>query len=120
MLSTHIMQEVEAICNRVIIVNKGKIATDQASEEIKSSESNSIVLKVEFSDPVDISSLNNVAGVESVKHVDGKMYLISSSSQNDVRKAVFKFAVDTGNSVLSSQKEEKSLEDVFKSLTGNT
>ena len=120
MLSTHIMQEVEAICNRVIIVNKGKIATDQASEEIKSSESNSIVLKVEFSDPIDISSLNNVAGVESVKHVDGKMYLISSSCQNDVRKSVFKFAVDTGNSVLSSQKEEMSLEDVFKSLTGNT
>jgi len=120
MLSTHIMQEVEAICNRVIIVNKGKIATDQASGKIKSSESNSIVLKVEFSDPVDISSLNNVTGVESVKHVDGKMYLISSSSQNDVRKSVFKFAVDTGNSVLSSQKEEMSLEDVFKSLTGNT
>jgi ABC-2 type transport system ATP-binding protein len=119
MLSTHIMQEVDAICNRVIIVNKGRIATDQASSSIKANSAKSTVLKVEFSDPVQLDQLRNIEGVESVKHVEANMYLISSSSKNDVRKAVFKFAVETDNTVLSSQKEEMSLEDVFKSLTGN-
>lgn len=119
MLSTHIMQEVDAICNRVIIVNKGRIATDQASSSIKANNAKSTVLKVEFSDPVELDQLKNIEGVESVKQVEDNMYLISSSSKDDVRKAVFKFAVKTDNTVLSSQKEEMSLEDVFKSLTGN-
>lgn len=119
MLSTHIMQEVDAICNRVIIVNKGRIATDQASSSIKANNAKSTVLKVEFSDPVELDQLKNIEGVESVKQVEDNMYLISSSSKDDVRKAVFKFAVETDNTVLSSQKEEMSLEDVFKSLTGN-
>lgn len=120
MLSTHIMQEVEAICNRIIIIDKGRIATDKGAAELKSEESETTVLKVEFSDPVDQASLQNVSGVDSVKHVDGNTFLISSSVNEDVRKAIFKFAVDSDNTVLSSQKEERSLEDVFKSLTGKS
>jgi ABC-2 type transport system ATP-binding protein len=118
MLSTHIMQEVEAICNRVIIINKGSIVADRPAGEIRASVSGSgYTLKVEFQEEVDVAEMQKVEGIDKIEHLSGHVYLIGVSGDTDIRQDVFNFAVKTGNSVLSSQKEEQSLEEVFKALT---
>ncbi|NNE54865.1 MAG: gliding motility-associated ABC transporter ATP-binding subunit GldA, partial [Flavobacteriales bacterium] len=118
MLSTHIMQEVEAICNRVIIINQGEIVADKAAATLRSGEEDTVTLKVEFSDPVEENVLSKIDGVKSVKHVSDNTWLISSEASRDLRKAIFNFAVESNNSALTIQREERKLEDVFKELTG--
>jgi len=119
MLSTHIMQEVEAICNRVIIINQGKIVADKEEKDMLSSESNLSVLKLEFSQKIEVARLISIEGISSAKSISNNTFLVAHQKDIDVRKAIFKFAVDTDNSVLTIQKEERKLEDVFKELTGN-
>lgn len=117
MLSTHIMQEVEAICHRIIIVNKGQIVANDQTADIYQHASNSFVVLAEFSKEPDETSLKKIIGVDSVKKVKDKIYLLSSNKGNDIREAIFNFAVSKGISVLSMQKQEKRLEDVFQELT---
>ncbi|HEY4788499.1 MAG TPA: gliding motility-associated ABC transporter ATP-binding subunit GldA [Bacteroidales bacterium] len=116
-LSTHIMQEVEAICHRVIIINKGEIvANDQASDILHASHQSFVVL-VEFGKEPEERALGKVAGADSLKKVKDKVYLISNEKGKDIREAIFNFAVTNGLSVLSMQKQEKRLEEVFQELT---
>lgn len=116
MLSTHIMQEVEAICDRVIIINKGVIvANDEASNLIK--YQNKQVIRVEFEKPVASNALKGITGVQEVSKISDSIWLIGSSSNDDIRKRIFDFAVSNNNSVLTVQKEEQRLEDIFKRLT---
>ncbi|KAB2814060.1 gliding motility-associated ABC transporter ATP-binding subunit GldA [Phaeocystidibacter luteus] len=117
MLSTHIMQEVEAVCDRVIIINKGEIATDKKTTEMQGSEG-TVILNVEFDEPVSASALKKIAGVKRVQHVEGGHYLIEASEARDVRSDVFKFAVDHGRFILQSHQEKAKLEDIFRSITG--
>lgn len=118
MLSTHIMQEVEAICSRVIIINRGSIVADKATGDIRESMSNEgYALRVEFQDSPDLPKLKAINDVSKVENISGNEYMIAVSGDRDIRGDVFNFAVDTGNSVLSSQREEHSLEEVFKELT---
>lgn len=116
MLSTHIMQEVEAICDRVIIVNHGKIVANDKAANLTNYK-NKQVIRVEFSMPVASNILTSIAGVAEVKKVSDTTWLIASNADTDIRKNIFDFAVNNGNSVLTVQKEEERLEDVFKRLT---
>ncbi len=115
MMSTHIMQEVEAVCDRVIIVNKGNIVADDSSQNIAVDSSKELVIKVEFGGAINQNELNAISGVTKVQQVEGSVWLIAATE--DVRDAVFKFSVANETSVLEMQKVEQSLEDVFKSLT---
>lgn len=118
MLSTHIMQEVEAICSRIIIINQGEIvANDQAGNLKMQSQGSKNTISVEFSGPVELSQLNKIPGVSQSILVTDNTYLLQSDSQTDIRSTVFQFAVDHGLAVLSMQKIEKSLEEVFRELT---
>jgi ABC-2 type transport system ATP-binding protein len=118
MLSTHIMQEVEAICDRIVIINRGKIVADGTSEAIQQQVSaNKQVIVVEFNEPVDSGKLSAIKGVSSVQKVNGNVFLLESSSQFDIRQDVFNFAVQNQLAVLTMQVKEKSLEDVFYELT---
>jgi ABC-2 type transport system ATP-binding protein len=118
MLSTHIMQEVEAICSRVIIINQGSIVADKSASEIRSSFGGTgYTLKVEFQQEADGAMLSKIEGVGKVQKLNGYVYLIAVNGERDIRQDIFNFAVDTNNSVLSSNKEEHSLEDFFKELT---
>ncbi len=120
MLSTHIMQEVEAICSRIIVINKGEIVANDRTGNLKiRSGGNFNTVSVEFSSEVDIEKLNKIAGVTKAARVNVNTYLLQSASTADIRGSVFQFAVDEGLTVLSLQKIEKSLEEVFHALTGN-
>jgi len=118
MLSTHIMQEVEAICDRIIIINKGKIVADDSIESIYShSKDQYITIVVEFDQETDQKQLEQIERVDKVAKIDNKNWLIQSSSNEDIRQNIFNFAVKSNLAVLSMQKKEKSLEEVFQELT---
>jgi len=118
MLSTHIMQEVEAICDRVVIINKGVIVADDEAKNLKSYQSKQVI-RVEFSTPVASNVLNNLNGVNDLKKINECTWLIGSDSDKDIRPMIFEFAVKNDLSVLTIQKEEQRLEDVFKRLTSS-
>lgn len=118
MLSTHIMQEVEAICDRIIILNKGKIVADDNIQSIYNHSKDKLVtIQVEFDKEPDIMQLEQIDGVNKVAKMDGKNWLVQSSSNQDIRQQIFNFAVKNGLAVLSMAKKEKSLEEVFQELT---
>jgi ABC-2 type transport system ATP-binding protein len=116
MLSTHIMQEVEAICHRTIIVNKGQVVASGQTADMYSAK-NSYVVLAEFGKETDEGSLAKIQGVDSVRKVKGSIYLLSNNSGKDIRENIFNYAVSKGISVLSMQKQEKRLEEVFQELT---
>jgi ABC-2 type transport system ATP-binding protein len=118
MLSTHIMQEVEAICDKIIIINKGNIVTDDTSENIKKETSaNENVVIIEFGNGVKKEQLLKIASVVEAKNIEDNKWAIAGEKNIDIRQLLFKFAVDTNNTVLSMQKQEKSLEDLFIEVT---
>ncbi len=118
MLSTHIMQEVEAICQRVIIINKGKLVADNSAKDISSSTSEKFqTIRVEFNKEVQKSDLAKIEGVIKVALLDENIWLLQARPSDDIRPRVFNFAVKKGFQVLSMHKEEKSLEKVFQELT---
>ena len=118
LLSTHIMQEVEAICDRIIIINNGQIVADDKVENIHTIlKENKQTVQVEFDRDVSEEQLKEVSGVNQVRRVDGNNWLIESVEEEDVRQKIFEFAVNNGFTVLSMQKKEKSLEEVFRELT---
>jgi len=118
MLSTHIMQEVEAICHRTIIINEGKIIADDATSNIKhhSTEKFQTII-IEFDKEVNEKLLQQISGVTQVAKVDSTNWLIQSNLEDDLRPVLFKFAVENNFTVLSMQKKEKKLEEVFHELT---
>jgi len=118
MLSTHIMQEVEAICDRIIIVDKGKIVADETPESIKGTKADKLAtIIVEFDRKIQKELLKKIEGSLTVEHHKDNIWLIQSDVNNDIRSNVFNFAVENKLAVLSMQKQEKSLEEVFKILT---
>jgi ABC-2 type transport system ATP-binding protein len=118
MLSTHIMQEVEAICDRIIIINNGKIVADDSIDSIYSYTQDKLsTVIVEFDKEPDQKLLEEIELVDKVAKIDDKNWLIQSSSREDIRQNIFNFAVKSNLAVLSMQKKEKSLEEVFQELT---
>ena len=117
MLSTHIMQEVEAMCDRVIIINKGQIVADNPTSELQKGLDDKQVVTVEFDKETSRSALKNIIGVHDSKNISGNIWQISASSQKDIRADIFQFAVQNNLAVLTLQKAEHNLEDVFRELT---
>ena len=118
MLSTHIMQEVEAICDRIIIIREGRIVANDTRENItRMSSMKKQSVSVEFDSDVEPGELMEIPGAEKVTRVKGRSWVIESSSDKDIRAGVFGFAVERNITVLSLQKEEKNLESIFQELT---
>jgi ABC-2 type transport system ATP-binding protein len=119
LLSTHLMQEVEAICDRVILINKGKIVADGKPGEIKTeTQADSVTLILEFNKIPSLDKLQGIEGVLIVKELDNNLILLEAKSTPDPRQLIFDFAVENELKVLSMQRKEKSLEEVFRELTG--
>ncbi len=117
MLSTHIMQEVEAICERVIIINKGVIVADEKAEGLTSLNPNAeTVITVEFDKTTDIQLLKDIEGVNSIEPT-GNKFIINAQTDIDIRPCIFKFAVDNGLILLEISQEERKLESIFHELT---
>ncbi|HNS17611.1 MAG TPA: gliding motility-associated ABC transporter ATP-binding subunit GldA [Bacteroidales bacterium] len=117
MLSTHIMQEVEAVCTRAIIIDHGKIIADDHPAKLSKFSPDFDVILVEFSGPVKADDLKKLPGALEVKHLGGNAYHIRSATSGDIRPGIFRFAVQSGLTVLSLSKQEQSLEKVFQKLT---
>jgi len=119
MLSTHIMQEVEAICSRVIIIDHGKVVADGNCDTISSlSGEMREAIAIEFDTMVAEDTLMKIAGVSAVIDEGKNCYTILSRGDSDIRPALFEFAVRNSITVLSLHKKEESLEDTFRHLTG--
>ncbi|WKZ66037.1 MAG: gliding motility-associated ABC transporter ATP-binding subunit GldA [Flavobacteriales bacterium] len=119
MLSTHIMQEVEAICDRVIIIDKGRIVADDKASTLRGRQAQGAVLEVEFDRSPQANELLQVAGVLNARRKEGGTWLLAHPADRDIRPAIFEFAVQQGLKVLGMQRSERGLEEVFKELTGN-
>jgi ABC-2 type transport system ATP-binding protein len=117
MLSTHIMQEVEAICDKTIIINHGKIvANDQTQNLQQQQQQTQIVLTVEFDKTTSLSSLKKIVGVVQVKAKAENSWFIEVANDG-VRNNIFQYAITNDLVVLTIKKETESLEAIFKKLT---
>ncbi len=116
MLSTHILQEVEAICDRVIIIRRGNLVADNLASNLQVASDTQVVF-AEFDGKVTKQQLLTIPGVTAVENVSGNNFLIESESTEDLRKAVATYAQQNKLLLLTLRVEEKSLEEVFKSLT---
>ena len=117
LLSTHIMQEVEALCQRTIIINKGKIVADDHTEKISAGIGGKEIITIEFETSVDAVKLTSIPGVMKVISLSLNKYELEAIAGSDIRAEVFRFAVEQKWVVVAMQKEERNLEDVFRSLT---
>ncbi len=117
MLSTHIMQEVEAICGRVIIIDRGEIKADNETKQLQKEQTKRQVIFVEFDKEIGRNKLASIPGVKNVKPVEGNIWVIEAEKQDDFRPIISRFASDNGMLILALRKEEQTLEEVFKNLT---
>lgn len=118
MLSTHIMQEVEAICSRVIIINQGKLVVDGSIAELKSGqiERKQAVL-VEFNKAPEMELLRKINGLRKLEAINPTTFLVESDQTTDLRPALFHFAVSSQLVLLTLKEQQQSLENVFQDLT---
>jgi ABC-2 type transport system ATP-binding protein len=119
LFSTHIMQEVQAICDRVVVINKGKIVADDSIQNLLKSDTGKKNISVEFDKPVELGMLLQVKGVQNVFSSGGNVYKIENEPGADVRAELFKFATEQNLSLIGLKLEETSLETVFKQLTSD-
>ena len=115
--STHIMQEVQALCDRVIVINKGEIVADDKLENLMLRTNAQNIVVVEFESKVEISELQKIKGVKQVLPGDGFKYKVVSEKGVDVRPELFRFAADKNLSLIGLKQEEGSLENIFRELT---
>lgn len=114
-LSTHIMQEVEAICDRVIIINNGKIVTDKKLNNLVQDKEQ--VIEVEFDHRVEIQLINTIPHLVSAVNVHDFTWELTFSTTKDMRPAIFDFAHDNGLKTLQLSQKNKNLETVFREMT---
>lgn len=114
-LSTHIMQEVEAICDRVIIINKGVIVADKKLSDLKANQEQ--IIEVEFDYRVEDVLMNRLKHIQNVKNTHDFIYELTFSTKVDMRPTVFDFAHDNGLKILQLNQKNKNLESLFRELT---
>jgi len=121
LFSTHIMQEVQALCDRVIVINKGEIVADDKLEHIlHRTQGGGSVIVVEFERNVSDELLRSVPGVKDVRSLDGFRYQVTSEDSVDLRPELFRFAADNNLSLIGLKQEETTLENIFRELTMNS
>jgi ABC-2 type transport system ATP-binding protein len=115
-LSTHIMQEVEAICDRVIIIDHGKIVTDKKLDKLVSEEKEQII-EVEFDKAIDEALLASLSNIKTYKNTSANLWLLTFNTEEDMRPKVFDFAHDNGLKTLQISLKSKNLEEIFREKT---
>lgn len=115
--STHIMQEVTAICDRVVIINRGRLVADSDVASLQTSGRNEKVTLVEFEAAVEAEALQSIPGVLRVEMAQNHTYRITSSKEADVRSNVFRIAAERNWPLVGLKQEVSSLEQVFQQLT---
>lgn len=115
-LSTHIMQEVEAICDRVIIINNGKIVTDKKLDKLISADKEQVI-EVEFDYKIEEEAIARMPHLKSYKNTHDMVWELTFLSDKDMRPTVFDFAHDNGLKTLQLNQKNKNLETIFREIT---
>ena len=115
LLSTHIMQEVEALCDKVIIINKGVVVANDNIENLTKDSDN--VLVVEFDGNVTIEMLRNIVGLKQAKAIKGNHWILEPKADLDIRQDLMRWAINNNVIIKSMQREETSIEECFQRLT---
>jgi ABC-2 type transport system ATP-binding protein len=119
LLSTHIMQEVQAMCSRVIIINRGNIVADSSVDALKQGAAERGVLLVTFSTPIPKAKLAGIKQVQQAEQVGEAAWKLYTANPDGLRKGFMQWALAEDVSIVSMQTEANSLEDIFRSLTAN-
>ena len=117
LFSSHILQEVESICDRVIIINKGNIVADDTLASLRSVNKTSHIVIVEFAEKIDVDVLKNLQGVIHAEEEGSSAFKLQTSDPESVKKNLFSFSLENNLNIISLRSEHKSLEDVFRNLT---
>jgi ABC-2 type transport system ATP-binding protein len=115
--STHIMQEVQALCDRAVIINLGKIVADSPVANLQQLAQSETILRVEFLETIDENILAQIKGVHKVEKMGKNRYLVYTREEQDLRPAIFQLATEKKWTLVALQQEERTLENVFQSLT---
>ncbi len=115
--STHIMQEVQALCDRVVVINNGKVVANDKIENLRPADQSKVIIKVEFSENVKVAALEAIEGVTEVEQKSESSFILSCVTDRDIRPAIFKFATEEGVSLVGLSQEEVTMENIFQDLT---
>jgi len=118
--STHIMQEVQAICTRVLIINNGKIVADDPIEALQARIKGESAVTVQFAEAVQATQLRKISGVRQVKDLGQNRWQLLADAAIDIQPAIFHFAVEQKVTLIEMKKETVSVEEVFQKLTGKS
>jgi ABC-2 type transport system ATP-binding protein len=117
LFSSHIMQEVEAICDRVIIINKGNIVADEQLSNLQKNKTNKHVVLVQFKETVPVQTLKNLKEVAAVEQLETENWKLTTNNPEAVRKQLMELSLQNNWNIVSLQSESSSLEEVFRNLT---
>jgi ABC-2 type transport system ATP-binding protein len=117
LFSSHILQEVEAICDRVIIINKGELVADDKLSNLRQHSTSSNTVKVSFKESIDKSWLDQLPDSKSVNKIDANNWQLATDNPEQLRKQIFELSLLHNLNIVSLQSDSQSLEDVFRSLT---
>jgi ABC-2 type transport system ATP-binding protein len=117
LFSSHILQEVEAICDRVIIINKGQIVADDLLKHLQQSKGDQFKVRVSFQENVEVDMLQHISAVLSVNSISSTDFLLATKDPETVRKQLLELTIANNLNIISLQTESHSLEDVFRALT---
>ncbi|HMO38352.1 MAG TPA: gliding motility-associated ABC transporter ATP-binding subunit GldA [Saprospiraceae bacterium] len=117
--STHIMQEVQALCDRVVIINRGKIVADDSIETLQNRIKGATIITVEFAEKTDKKLLSGISGVQQVKDLGKNRWQLIAPATTDIRSGISAFAAKHQLTLLEMRKETSSVEDVFHQLTAD-
>lgn len=117
LFSTHILQEVKAVCDNIIIINKGKIVANSDAKTLQTSNKNQSILLLELEREISLQQLQEISGVIAVKNVGTRRWHIAFYKDKDIRQALMQLALSNSNTILSMKIEEDSLEEIFQKLT---
>ncbi|MHA4808228.1 gliding motility-associated ABC transporter ATP-binding subunit GldA [Flavitalea flava] len=116
LFSSHILQEVEALCDRVLIINKGKLVADDQLDSLRR-QNNTNIIKISFKEPLEIRRLQELRGVISVRNLSASEWELRTDEPDEVKKQLLELALQNKLNIVSLQSEEQSLEDIFRNLT---
>lgn len=117
LFSSHILQEVEAICDRVIIVNKGNLVADDKLSNLRKTSSVANLIRVSFREDIDQQLLNHLPAAQSVTKLDANNWQLTTDDSDQLRKQIMELSLQHNLNIVSLQSENQSLEDVFRTLT---
>ncbi len=117
LFSTHIMQEVEAVCDNVVIINKGKIVANDKTSNLQTRLAGEVLIEVEFEKIVSETELNKIENIHAIERISDTNFILHGKESMQLRKNIFAFAVSKNNALLTLKQETKSLEDIFQQLT---